>query len=266
MKRQDYTSEQLFLRLSRNQTRATYWDNILELRKRPTKDVFLLAKSYANNSNDKIKEIGIDVLAQLGLKERPFQQLTLNLFFDLLQQPQSPKILKALLYGLSHNNDNLSSKDLVLIIPYKNHRSKIVRLAATFALSGIENELAINALLELMQDKDASIRDWATFGIGSLIESDSPSIQNALKINSQDTDMNVRHEAIRGLANRNVEVLNMVEDEIKHDTTSNLLFEVIQDLNATQFLPQLNLLLTKYGEQNDIWSERLKACIEHLES
>src|SRR6202035_251662 len=63
-------------------------------------------------------------------------------------------------------------------------------------------ELAVDVLLNLMRDDDSDVRDWATFGLGSLSDKDSPTIRNALFEALNDPDVDVRQEAQVGLAKR----------------------------------------------------------------
>ncbi len=62
--------------------------------------------------------------------------------------------------------------------------------------------VAVESLLALMQDSDADVRDWATFGLCVLGESDSAEIRDALLIRIGDTDENAREEAAIGLSKR----------------------------------------------------------------
>src|SRR5262249_16743405 len=49
---------------------------------------------------------------------------------------------------------------------------------------------------------DESVRDWATFGLGQLIERDTPKLRAALLVRLEDPDEKTRIEAVRGLARR----------------------------------------------------------------
>jgi HEAT repeat protein len=53
-----------------------------------------------------------------------------------------------------------------------------------------------------MGDKDADVRDWATFGLGSLSDLDSPEIREAFAIAINDTSEDVKQEALVGMARR----------------------------------------------------------------
>ena len=62
--------------------------------------------------------------------------------------------------------------------------------------------MAIYGLIGLSADQDQDVRDWATFGIGSMIETDIPEIREALVARLTETDSEIRGEALVGLARR----------------------------------------------------------------
>jgi HEAT repeat protein len=57
-------------------------------------------------------------------------------------------------------------------------------------------------MLTLMKDADTSVRDRATFAVGSLSDHDTPRIRAALVERLRDDDRCVAHEAALGLARR----------------------------------------------------------------
>jgi HEAT repeat protein len=57
-------------------------------------------------------------------------------------------------------------------------------------------------MIKLAQDRSLRVRDWATFGLGTQIECDNEDIRHVLYKNCFSKDHQIRHEAIKGLANR----------------------------------------------------------------
>jgi hypothetical protein len=86
MSRKNWTSEKIFTRLLSNKTQKTFWENVIELRKRPNKAVYNQAFKLANSEIEKEKIIGIYVLAQLGFDPRFQQNKTVDLYFKLLEK------------------------------------------------------------------------------------------------------------------------------------------------------------------------------------
>lgn len=89
-------------------------------------------------------------------------------------------MLFSIFYGISHNNENLTKKRVLKLIEFKNSKNNDVRYSLVSALSGIENPKAIETLIELSEDKYSSIRNWATFGIGTLSVQNNDQNINAL--------------------------------------------------------------------------------------
>ena len=103
MSRKNWSNEKIFERLIINKSRKTYWDNISELRLRPNKEVFDRACSLTKSKSKKEKIIGIDILAQLGWKPRPFKKQTLKRYFEILDLEDDKNVLKSL-FKLNQTN------------------------------------------------------------------------------------------------------------------------------------------------------------------
>ena len=56
--------------------------------------------------------------------------------------------------------------------------------------------------MTLSTDRDTSVRDWATFGLGSMIARDTQQVRDALMARIGDADPDTRGEALVGLAAR----------------------------------------------------------------
>ncbi len=90
------------------------------------------------------------------------------------------------------------------IVPKATHEDTEVRFAAAFAFGCYaDHNTAIQELTVLMKDADADVRDWATFGLGTQSNADSPEIRAALTERLTDSVEIVREEAMAGLAKRN---------------------------------------------------------------
>lgn len=270
MSRKKWTSEKIFNRLLNNKTQKTYWENISELRRRPNQYVFEKAYEFAKSDNDKQKIIGLYILQQLGFDPRYNKKQTVELHFELLEKTQSKNVLKSIFHGIGHNNDELSDKHILKLIDFKNVKDIDIKHALISALSGIENSKAINVLISFTKDKASSIRNWATFGIGNLIETDNIDIRNALWNRVNDDDFETKSEAIVGLANRkDKRIKNIIISELENGDYGTFLFEAILTIKDKDFLPLLNrnLEIAK-NDKDDIkngWVLALEGTIEELE-
>lgn len=270
MSRKNWASEKIFNRLLNNKTQKAYWDNISELRKRPNPTVFKKAYEFAQSDFDKQKIIGLDVLQQLGFNPRYNKKQTVELHFELLEKKQSDNVLKSIFYGIGHNNEELSDKQISKLVTFQNVENIDVKHALISALSGVENIKAIETIIDFSKNKKSSIRNWATFGIGSLIDLDTTEIRNALWDRVTDNDFETKSEAIVGLANRkDKRIKDVISTELENGDYGTLLFEAILTIRDKDFLPLLNrnLEISKTNE-NDLkngWVSALEETINELE-
>lgn len=269
MGRNNWTSEKLFNRLLKNKTQVTYWENIAELRRRPSKEVFEKAYGFAKSNIDKHKIIGLDVLQQLGFNPRFNKEQMVELHFELLEKEQSKNVLTSIFHGIGHNNDDLSPEQIAKLIQFKNIDSIHVKHALISALSGVDNLKAVETLIHLSKDKTPSVRNWATFAIGSLTELDNEHIRNALWERINDKDFDTKSEAIAGLANRNDQrVKTVIISELENGDYGTLLFKAILTVKDQSFLPVLDrsLKITKTSKDpnENGWVAALESLISEL--
>ncbi len=107
-------------------------------------------------------------------------------------------------------------------------------------LQGFEDERAIAASIELSRDTDSDVRDWATFGLGSVIEADTEAIRDALYVRLDDSDETTRGEAMSGLAKRKDQrVFPLVLDQLEKMAYWVLPLEAAEALGDPRLLPAL---------------------------
>jgi HEAT repeat protein len=269
MNRKNCTTEKLFHRLLNNKSSRIQWDYLVELRSRGTKEVFVKSYELAHSDNLREKIIGIDLLAQLGSEPRPFLKESLSLYFELLDKETNYSVIRAILHAIGHNNDDLTSVQIAILTGFKRNKSSEIRRGLVSALLHVDNEEAINTLIFLTNDKVTTIRDWATFGIGTQSERDNVHIRTALWKRVEDQDETTRFEAIVGLAKRkDPKIKAIIERELLKDEFGKLLFEAIEELNDKDFIPLLQKSLeTNINDQeiNPTWLNALQDCLDILE-
>ncbi|MEO1412154.1 MAG: hypothetical protein AAFW73_19865 [Bacteroidota bacterium] len=241
MGRKHWSSAKIFARLLTNKTRKTYWDNVRELRSRATPEVFDQAAALLASQVDREVIIGVDVLAQLGWWERFDRPAVLDLLFELLDQNPSPHLLNPVLVAIGHNNEALHPSRIQQLQTYQNHRFSDVRFGLVHALSGLEDPVAINTLLRLTTDRHPSVRDWATFSLGTQIDTHSEAITQALWARLRDPHRHTQLEAIAGLTKRkDPRIKDLLVAELQtvgsHDS---LILDCIVELNDPDFIPLL---------------------------
>ncbi|MFI5345104.1 MAG: HEAT repeat domain-containing protein [Elusimicrobiota bacterium] len=188
-----------------------FWDCVSELRRRGTREIFLTAKELCLSNNQHRRCLGIDVLCQLRTEDpnlqktpsshntRPvFVQESIRLIRPFLSDRRI-EVLTSAIYALGHMNDPKRAK---LLSHLSTHRNRDVRHAIATALGSGGGPLGRQILINLSADKDPEVRNWATFGIGTLSETNSVAVREALAKRLHDRCKDARYEAIVGLAKR----------------------------------------------------------------
>jgi HEAT repeat protein len=267
MSRINWTDDKLLFRLCNNKTDKTQWDTIRILRCRPSTELFNKCKEFTKSDDPKIRKIGIDILAQLGLATRPFQRQTLKLYFELLKVEKDPEVLMYLLFSIGHNNDKLTKEQIEIICSFSNYENKMVKEGLVSALGFIDNLEVIEVLINLSNDKSNYIRNWATFYIGQGARNNK-NIREALWQRVNDKHQETKLEAISGLAKRkDKRVVEVIKRELLEGEYGTLLFEAIVETGDKQFLPLLQQNLKSSKGDNTInnkWLKELKECIKEL--
>ncbi len=268
MSRNEWSTEKLISRLLNNKSEKTYWNNIRVLRSRPTIEVLNKSIELTHHSDAKARRIGIDVLAQLGISPRPFYDQSNKCFFELLNIENNPKVLMSLFYAIGHNNEKLSNIQIEKLCEFVDSPNELVIEGLVHALLGIDKPKAIDALIKLSTHKLSHIRDWATFGLGSLVERDNKKIRVALWNRVNDKHNDTKAEAILGLALRNDSgIIDIIHREVLSEEYDTMLLEAIIAINGIDLLPVLEHHLAKLRNNQDInadWLSGLENCIMEL--
>ncbi len=130
-----------------------------------------------------------------------------------------PAALAALLTALSSESDACATASMVAalghvgslealnqIVPLAGNSDAGVRLAVAFAVATLSPQPLSHdvrfALIKLSGDSEPEVRDWATFGLGTLSSDDGPDVRAALLARADDPYHATRAEALFGLAVR----------------------------------------------------------------
>jgi len=180
------------------------WEAVSALRRIGSREIFEQAAAWCDSDIPIKRARGADILAQLGRTvEHPknsFVEESFSVVSSLARREKDPLVLSSALHALGGIGDRSA---VPLLVEHWHHDVDDVRFAVATALGGFaDNPLATNVLLALMQDQNADIRDWATFGLGVLGSLDSDQIRIGLAERLADTNCDVREEALVGLAKR----------------------------------------------------------------
>ena len=169
------------------------------LQDRGTREVLDAALVLCDAENPLERELGVQILRELGRPERTFPEECADRLLRFLREEVDIEVLTAAVYAFSHLGSRRGDLEL---IKFKDHAEKRIRRGVAFSLAGTTHPDAVQALLHLMRDPYEGARDWATTSIGGVVEIDGPEIREALLERAADEDMCTRAEAHMGLARR----------------------------------------------------------------
>lgn len=160
----------------------------------------------------------------------------------LLDDHEDPVVLTAIIDALGKSWDETAN---LSVLPFADHEDPAVRLAVARAIpGGLDSDPAIvtvmDALIRLSRDATDEVRDWATFGIGSILELDTSDVREALMARTADRSPIVRDEALVGLAHRrDRRVLPIVRELLAEPEPGPLAFEAAEYLADPSLLDAL---------------------------
>ena len=236
------------------------WAAVTALRRRPERAVFERAAEWCASTNATHRELGADVLAQLGAPACPFAADSTPILTSLLHDPDEEVVIAGL-YGLGHLRVGPTPE----IAAFARHASDRVREATAHALGGRDEPTALDGLRLLSGDEDRDVRNWATFGLGTLCESDSRAIRDALAARLADDDGEIRGEALVGLARRHDErAVAAIAAELAREEVSVLAIEAAELMPSRQFVSLLRALLD--SPPDDATLRALQSCEAVIDS
>ena len=237
-----------------NQDEEEYWSHIAILHQRGTICEFEAAKELCISADPIKREIGADILGQLGWSERTFQTESVEILIGLLTDPEEDIVTSAA-FSLGHRNDPAAIPELVKLIHHPNDR---LRLGVTTGLSCHEDSQAIEGLIVLSKDDSEEVRNWATFGLGTQIETNSPEICNALLVSLTEENQEIRGEALVGLARRqHPDTIQYLIKELNGSSINVLILEAAAIQASTELYPLLLTWKEAEGEADNSYFESM---------
>lgn len=259
-----FTSARLIRLALRRWESEKAWDAIVLLQARGTQQTLKLAQSLVLSQSWRKRSLGLyiasqlrrkDSLASLGSVEYAVdetQALLLKGLYDIHEE-----VVIAAISGVGHRPH---PDALPRLVELSAHQNALIRFHVANALGRYSESVAIATLIQLAQDRDSLVRDWATFGLGTLQEVDSSEIREVLWTNLQDEDKTVRGEALVGLAKR--KDARIEEYLLVHLDENCRVYELeAAELLATPRLLKPLLTLAKTDGDGTYWRSRLNSAI-----
>lgn len=190
-----HSVDELFSVVVREPDDDSRWDAIQQLHALGTREVFDRAVLLCRSADSSERVAGADIVGQLNA----FSEESMNTLLEMLGDGDAT-VVEAVVHALGQRQD---ARTIDAFARAATHDASNVRWAVATALEDlIADERAERVLLSLMKDADTSVRDRATFAVGSLSDHDTPRIRAALAERLRDDDRCVAHEAALGLARR----------------------------------------------------------------
>lgn len=260
MKRQNENlSTQQIIELALNEKdEDARWNLVVILHRRGNEEVFNAAKKLCESGIPNQIALGADVLGQLGFAELPFKKESIPILLSLTDKVKDIDALQSITMALGRMEDE---KTIAKILVLKGHENEDIRSAVVHGLLTIEQDEAIKALIELSDDTDEDVRNWATFGLGSQISIDSEEIRDALFQRLNEKDHEIRGEALVGLAIRKDErVIKPLLKELSRKSISVLSVEAAAEIGDERLCESLLKLEDWWDIDKELLERAIKNC------
>lgn len=179
------------------------WRAVQELQLRGSPTLLATITAMSTSPRSRRRAVGLSIAGQLmhhpgGECAMYAEEATQQLLLNGLSDPHHD-VVRAAVSGLGHRPHAASVQALLRLSMSGDSQ---MRWQVAVALGSYEESEAIDGLIRLSSDPSNEVRDWATFGLGTLRDDDTPEIRAALRRNLSDSDQDVRGEALVGLARR----------------------------------------------------------------
>lgn len=252
------TEELIRLALAEEDADAA-WDFVVFLQFRGSAEVFSRAQELCGSDDPRARKLGVDILGQLGVPDRALPEECFQTLAKLLPNEHNPEVLESVGVAFGHLHD---PRAVELLAPLAQHPDADVRLGVVHGISRQRDALAITTLIDLSRDEDEDVRDWATFGLGSMVDTDTPAIRAALLARVTDPNDDARGEALVGLARRkDLRVLEPLIDELTSESIGLLALEAAEELGDSRLGPALLHLKESWVDDEDRHVGRLNRAL-----
>ncbi len=222
---------------------------------------FLIGKRYTQSSDPIDRAVGADVLSQLGWSTPTYVEESLILLIPLLDD-EDEEVIYAACVAIGFRGEINAIRRLIALV---DHHSVLVRYGVASSLPLLETDEAIGPLIKLTKDQDYDVRNLAMFGLGSTYEGDPPEIRQALIEGTDDTDMEIRCEALIGLANRQDDrvISLLLREWASQDDVCIMSLEAAQIISSPRLYTELlHLSQTLHCTNDKSFTEQLHSAID----
>ena len=214
---------------------------VVALHYRGTREVFEAASALCASPNARNRGIGVWILGQLGVDPPTFVAESVDLLLGMLETERDTAILENISVALGHRRDPRAIGPLIRL---RHHPAAYVRYGVVLGIMNFEDSRVTETLIGLSGDVEGRVRDWATFGLGSLQDIDTPEVREALLARVTDDDEQARGEAMVGLARRrDPRVTESIRKELAGGSAGELVIRAAAEFPDLSYVPHLLSLL-----------------------
>ena len=177
--------------------RHVYWYLVGTMHERGGATEFEAASRLVASTDPIERALGCDILGQLGWG-KAFVEESVGLLIERLADTNE-RVISSALSALGHRRSLRAIEPALALV---DHPKADIRIGVVRPLSCQEDRRATDALIKLSRDTDRDVRDWATFGLGSMCAADYSELRDALRERLTEVDAEIRSEAMEGLARR----------------------------------------------------------------
>ncbi len=272
------TSELIKLALYEKDDEAR-WNYVQTLHQRGDIKVFNIAKILCKSGDSKQIALGADLLGQLGISVEspnlPFKKESISVLLSLTEtnlklskNEEDITAFQSVIFALGRMDDEKAREK---VLEFTEHPSEDTQSAVVHGILAIEAEAEIKALIKLSDDTDEGVRNWATFGLGSQIETDTEEIRQALcnRLNEKiDNDVcdEIRGEALVGLAIRkDKRVIKPLIKELSMESVGILAVEAASEMANKELCEALLKIKDWWDIDAVLLSEAINNCCQNQE-
>lgn len=176
-----------------------YWDPVRILHCRADDCVMAAAAKLLSSEVSAERILAADILAQVAFGNEARRLEAADALGPAFEKETDCDVLDAMACAFGHIGDE---RCVPCLVELSSHSDESLRHAVVLGLPGQDDPGAVSALIKLCSDPDDAVSDWATFGLGSQTEVDTPELRSALVARLHDMDHEARLEALVGPARR----------------------------------------------------------------
>ncbi len=238
------------------------WDLIDGIVEECPDDVIEASKALLRGKKESERTLGADIMGRLIAVEPEARPVLLAALLKALDFERAAAPLASMVAALGHVGD---AGALGRIFPLASHGDPEVRLAVAFAVATMSPKSLVEearvALIRLSRDENPEVRDWATFGLGTLSDADGPDVRAALLARAEDPYRDTRAEALFGLAvRRDPRAVPHLIRALEAPTVGGLEVEAAAVVADPRLLPALWALQRAGGTDEDRLRRAIDRC------